>query len=600
MADKPDREPNDAGISIKRLGVWVILIALAAVFGLSFGLPSDSLSFGPQPLARVHGTPIDRDDFTYELNAVTHFLDVPQDERTKELMGLRQQVLEGVVERVVLADAAEKMGLRSVLRDAEELTYNGNLIVLGETYPWLGRNEFNYQSFSRGLLPTLAVSEKNYLEHQRQEILARTVRDLLASTTVVPEAEVRTEYDRAANKLSLRYVRFATAHYAELVDPSPEEIDGYVGQHREELEAAFQSQGGRFTKLPPQVHLRYIKVDKPTPPAEDAEAEVKARFEESRKKARTLISNASKRIDAGEDFRVVARELSQDPATARAGGDYGWVSVQGTGSGLDPLVDQAAATLADNEHSEIIEGEEALWIVRVDGHREGDVPQEDALRELAAERLAQDHGKSLAKQAAAEALLALKGGKSMDELFAAPDALGGGGIEALPLGESPVGMGEPAKPQVRETGLFNKDKTIPGIGAVPELTKAAWQADEKAEVIDDTFEVADGYILAGIDTKEVGSDEGFAEQRDEIFRALAARKARRITSHFAHRRCLEAKGRGDITTNEPKLKALMTYDTRIGVDEAGNAVMKPYSMCERVGTRGGMLNPALMFGGGGR
>jgi parvulin-like peptidyl-prolyl isomerase len=598
MADEPKTPANEGGLSIKRLGVWVILIALAAVFGLSFGLPSDSLSFGPQPLARVHGHALDQDDFTYQLNAMTNFLQVPSDERTQELMGLRQQVLESVVERIVMAQAAEDMGLRAVTRDAEELTYNGNLILLGETFPWLGRSEFNYNMFAKSLLPALAVSEKNYLEHQRQEILARTARDVIAASVVVPEAEVRAEYDKSANKLSLRYVRFSNAHYAELVDPSPEEIDGYVAQHADELEAAFTSQGSRFTKLPKQVRLRYIKVPLPAALPEDADADAKAKFAEAQKAARSRIEDARKRLGA-EDFRVVARELSQDPATARAGGDYGWVSVEGTGSGLDPVVDEAAAKLEDGDTSSILEGEDALWLVHVAGHREGDVPKEVALRELAEERLKQDHGKSLAKQAAEEALLALKGGKSMADLFDTPDALGGGGIESLPIGGDPTASEGPiGQPQMRVTGLFAKDKTIPGIGAVPDLTQAAWEADDKAEVIPEAFEVADGWIVAGIDQKESGSDEGFAEQRDAIARALAESKARRITSHFAHRRCLEAKGRGEITTNDAKIKALMTYDTKIGVDEAGNPVMKPYSMCERVGTRGGMLNPAMMFGAG--
>lgn len=602
MVDEPAAE-QEGGLSIKRLGVWIILLALAAVFGLSFGLPSDSLSFGPQPLARVHGTPIDNDDFTYQLNAITQSVQVPEDERTKELMGFRQQVLEALVERIVLNDAGEAMGLAAVTRDAEELTYSGNFIVLGETFRWLpAKSEFNYQNFAKGLLPAMAVSEKNYLEHQRQEILARTVRDVMSSSMVVPEADIRAEYDKASNKLSLRYVRFANRHYAELVDPTPEEIDGYVSSNRDDLLKQFQSQGSRFTKLPPQVRLRFIKSPLPAAPAEDADDEAKKAHAEKKAAARQRIEDAMKRIDKGEDFRLVARDLSADPSTARGGGDYGWVSVEGTGSGLDPIIDETAAKLEPGENSKIVEGEDALWIVRVDGKREGDVAEDEALRELAEERIKIDHGKDLAKQAASEALLALKGGKTMAEMFDKPDALGGGGIEQLPIDPEigPASAGPVNQPKMRVTGLFNRDKTVPGIGAVPELTNVAWEADEAAEVIDQTFEVNDGFIIAGVDQREKGTDEDFAEQREAIYKALSRVKARKVLSHFAHRRCLEAKGRGDITTNDPKIKTLMTYDTKIGVDEAGNPLMKPYSMCERVGTRGGMLNPAMMLGGGGR
>jgi peptidyl-prolyl cis-trans isomerase D len=596
MAEPNDPPARDGALSLRRLGVWVILVALAAVFGLTFGVPSESLTFGPQPIARVHGEPIDQSDFTYELNAVTHFVAIPEDERTQELMGLRQQVLEGVVERIVLAEAAKQVGLRAVTQDAEELTFNGNLIVLGETYPWMGRAAFNYQAFTNGLLAALGVSEQDYLEIQRQELMARTLRDVLAASTVVPEPDVREEYDRRADKLSLRYVRFSTLHFAELVDPTPTEVEAWIAAHRDELATAFQAQGARFTKLPRQVKLRYIKIVRPAGPPEGADAPTRAEHQRRLAEARERAVTAARRIGKGEEFAAVAREVSEDPTTARAGGSYGWVGIEGTGSGLDPVVDAAAGQLADGQASELLDGEDAWWLVRVDGHREGDVPEDVALRELATERLAQEHGKALAKQAAQEAQLALESGKKMSELFQAPDALGAGGegIEELGTGSSDT------RPLLRVTGLFDKEATIPGIGAVPELAKSAWDADPKAEVLGQVFEVADGWIVAGLERRETGSDEGFAAARTDLYRELAEQKARRLTSHFAHRRCLEAKGRGDISTNEPKIKALMTYDTRLGVDDQGAPVMKPYSMCERVGTRGGLLGPSMMLGGGGR
>ena len=34
---------------------WIILGAIALIFGLQFGLPSDSLSVAPGSLAKVHG-----------------------------------------------------------------------------------------------------------------------------------------------------------------------------------------------------------------------------------------------------------------------------------------------------------------------------------------------------------------------------------------------------------------------------------------------------------------------------------------------------------------------------------------------------------------
>ena len=44
--------------SATSLFAWLILILLAVVFGFSFGLPSDSLTFGKTKFASVHGESI--------------------------------------------------------------------------------------------------------------------------------------------------------------------------------------------------------------------------------------------------------------------------------------------------------------------------------------------------------------------------------------------------------------------------------------------------------------------------------------------------------------------------------------------------------------
>ena len=601
MADEGNEESKPEGMSLRQIGVWVVLILIGLVFGLSFGLPSDALTFGSSPLARVYGTPVDNDDFGYQLRAVSAIAKIPEDERIAEMMGVREEILDASVERLVLNAEGESMGLATVKRDAEMLSANGHLIVLGITVDYLRGPAFNYDDFKNRILNgLLQVSEQRYLEYQRQEIMARTVRDLMAASTVVPDSRLREEYDKTANKLSLRYVRFSARDYGLLHDPTPEEIDGYVAAHKGELSTTFSSQGARFTKLPKQVRLRFIKIDKPAAAPDDADAETKAAVATKLAEATARATAVKKRIDGGEDFRKVAREVSTDDGTRRGGGDYGWVSVEGTGSGLDPAIDEAAKSLAVDAMSDVVEGEDGLYLVRVDGTREGDVPESDALRELAAEALAKEHGRALAKQAANEAVLALKNGKKFADLFDTPDALGATspGIEALPLGdEAPSGEATPTdKPVMRETGLFPKDGSIPGIGANPELSQAAWAADAKAEVIDKVFDIPEGFLIAGIDKKDTGTDEDFAEQREELFRQVAEDKYRRLASKWAQRRCTEARARGRLVPNDSKIEALMTYDTPEPEDGVG---LRPYTICDRVGNRGGMLMGPQLFGGGG-
>jgi parvulin-like peptidyl-prolyl isomerase len=500
---------------------------------------------------------------------------IPKDERFQQLMGLKEEVLDATVEREVLAHAAGELGLAATTQDAEDLVMKGQVIVLGDAYDWLGDLPFNYDIFKKSFLRSLQASEANYLETQRRELLARTVRDLLESSVAVSEGEVRELYQSRANKLSLRYARYESAEFADLVDPSQAEIEAWVADHREELEQQFATQGSRFTKLPKQARLWVIEQPKST----DAEA---------LQAARKNLADARKRIQGGTDFRTVAREVSSHD-TARSGGAYGWVS-EDSASGLDPVVDEASSQLEVGELSEVLEGESSLYLVRVTGRREGDVPVEEALPELATEAVKQDKALATAKRAAERDLAAIKAGKPLTEVFALP----GGGIEDLGV-DGEAARGDPTRPgkaELRETGLFSKDDAVPGLGPMPDLVDAAWASDPDAPLLDQVFESGEAFVVAGLEEKEEASDEGFTEARAELYTALAKRKGQQVTSHFAERHCLEAKARGDIVPTPERIERVVVYDVTTE-DGKQPPEMQPYRVCDRVGNRGGFLRSGL-------
>jgi peptidyl-prolyl cis-trans isomerase D len=361
------------------------------------------------------------------------------------------------------------------------------------------------------------------------------------------------------------------------------------------LEQQYESQGTRFTKLPKQVRLRFIEVRKP----EEGSGEKDAN------EARRRASKARARVRAGEDFRQVAREVSEETVSARRGGDYGWVSIEGTGSGLDAVVDEAVETLEDGAVSEVLEGTESFFIVRVEGRREGDVDKAEAFRELAAEAVQAERGKALAKQAAEEALLAVQEGKRLTDLFQTPDALDATdpAIEDMASSDHPdklVPIAHAGKPLIQITGPFPRHAQVPGLGQNPELVEAAWAADPTEELMPKVFEITTGWVLAGVESKETATDEAYAEARKELYASMMERKAGKMTARWAARRCLEAKGRGEIVGNQKKITRLMTYETKLAVDEKGQRQLRPYAVCDRVGNRGGLLRPgiAALAGGG--
>jgi peptidyl-prolyl cis-trans isomerase D len=564
---------------------WLILGALALAFGLSFGLPSDSLTFGEKPIVEVHGNAITKDDFQLQYTLVRGFVGVPKDPRMQQMMGVKEEVLESAIEREVLAAAAEDIGLSATQIDAEDLVASGHIVVLGDTRMWTDLDQFNYKLF-QNFLRGLQVSENRYYELQRREFLARTLRDVLRSSVVVPESEVRAAYDEQANQLSLRYARYEIQPYADLVDASEDDVAKWVEEHGDELKKTLETQGSRFAKLPKQARVGVIEVAKP-------EAEDEAKLAEAKAK----IETARARVAGGEDFRTVAREVSEHE-TAPRGGDFGWVSV-GSGTGIDPVIDEKLAELDGDAVTEVLEGESAFYVVRVSGQREGDVPEEDALLELAEEAFKEARGKELARKAAEEDRDAVLGGKAVGEVFDAAALGESGGIEDAPVeGEEGAesAKGDRPKAQLRETGLFAKGGQIPGLGLMPELVDAAWASDPETPLLPEVYDVQGALVVAGLQKKEEASDAGYQEVRSELYLQLWRRKGMMVTANYAERRCLEAKGTGEIVVTEETVKSMVTYDTPEG---EAPPELQPYNVCDRVGNQGGLLRAGQLARAGG-
>ncbi|HVH97947.1 MAG TPA: SurA N-terminal domain-containing protein [Enhygromyxa sp.] len=585
------------------LVAWLILGILAIAFVFTFGLPSDQVSLGQNGLVKVHGEPVGNEDFVYQTQAIARVIGLPEGEEA-QTFGVREEVLEAVIERLVLGHVGEELGLMTETRDAEMLTKDGFRLVLDEDvpYPWAGGQPFDYQQF-KAWLTDFGVSEARYLEIQRQELLARQVRDLLMASTTISEPELWAAYEKDNNQLSLSYVRFPSSDYADLVDPTDAEIDAWMTEHEAELAESWELNQPRFLKLPPQVDLRLIAINKPIAPPPGSDAELVADHEARMAAAKASAEAARKRIvEGGEPFATVARELSQHADTARSGGRFGWTIITEPGSGLDPIIDSSAATLADAAVSEVIEGEESFYVIMVAGHREGDVPEDLAKRELAAEAVRSARGKELAQREADEALLAIKEGATLDQLFAKKPALGqdGENIEDYPLGSNPDG-GAVAKPdrKIDETGLFTYGEAVPGIGAHPGLTNAAWESDPNAAIIPEVFVVPGGFLLAKVEERKVADKAGFADARAELYQRLILQRANSVLVQFAKHQCYLSKARVDIRINDKAVDQLMSYDGQLMKDEKGVRLTPPYRVCARVGERGGALRLQMALRGRG-
>jgi peptidyl-prolyl cis-trans isomerase D len=546
---------------------------IVVAFGFSFGLPDDSLSFGKQGLARAYGESISREEYSYQTRMSAFVLRVaPREESDQKRIRWRENVLDAVVERRVFANLAEKMGLAASVRDAEELTTKGQWMAFGISSNTTDE-AFSYKWFTRSLLPQVQASERAYLEFQRQELLARDLRDLVNAHAFVSDAEQRIAYEAATDFATVAYVLFDPKKFSEIADPSPSEIDAYVAAHASELETAYEAAANRFKAMPSSVDLWFLSRRKnPSDPDPSSENGAKAQSEAARA-----------RIKAGESFAKVARELSEDSATALSGGHYGWVDLAAAkgaleAMALDEAVVTAAATLGNEGVSEVIEGKDAFFVVAVTGERSGDVEKSQAIRELAQEAVRREKGARLASEAADRInadVIAQQ--KPLEEILRAANLV----PAEMQLGPGcDLGIDVKTSPQVR------RDGEIYGVGKFPAEVSALFALPAGKVAVPESKPIAQNeksMVLTLVERKKP-TDEEFLEARKQRVERWHEAKAQHYIKVLGHSECLAARGRGDIKPNEPLIKRLMTYDN---AKDQGDGSMSSYNMCNDVGAAAG-------------
>jgi hypothetical protein len=73
--------------SLKTVIVWIFLGVLALGFGLSFGLPSDAITCGAEPIAKAYGNNILDEDYQYQFQAISLVLPIPRTRSSRRRWG---------------------------------------------------------------------------------------------------------------------------------------------------------------------------------------------------------------------------------------------------------------------------------------------------------------------------------------------------------------------------------------------------------------------------------------------------------------------------------------------------------------------------------
>ena len=470
----------------------VLMVAsICLVFILQFGGPQAEgcTAKRTQFLAEVYGDPITEGEYRAG-ERLAGFDRYP--EPLVQQLRLRELVLEGLVERKLLAREARRLGLRM-----SEDQVMSRFVEEGKVYLSLGvqapagmqsseltlplarddKGAFDKEAAKRFIQFHLRRSVGEFADAQVEEALAYQMRSLIAASVDVSTSEIWEAFRRERDKATLSYLRFSPQYFADNLKLDEAKLEAWSKKNQSQIDQAYAAQKTRFTKLEKQVRARHILIK-----AENGDDDA------AKAKARATALSLMKQAKAGADFASLAKAHSQDQGSARKGGDLGF-NPKGR---MVEAFDKVQFALKPGEISEPVESEYGFHIIRVEALREGDVPVTEAKRELAEELYRKEQGKAMATQAAKEALKALKSGKSL-ETIASQYA---GEASKAGAGKEDAAESDPLAPGLQTTEPFGwNDNPIPGAADSAPLLRAAFSLSEQKPLPNEPLKLGEDYLV---------------------------------------------------------------------------------------------------------
>ena len=377
---------------------------------------------------------------------------------------------------------------------------------------------FSKQRYER-MLANQGIRPAEFEYNLKQEIIANQYREAIRRTAAATAGGLNQAYMLEGQQRQFRYIVLPLQSFSEGLEITDQEIEDYYASHREsfmtpervklqylELDAAnldpgvavdeqavqtlYNEQSAKYV-TPEERRARHILIG--LLPDADEEATSAAR-----EKSRAIVA----RLDAGESFEELAKELSEDPGSAANGGDLGYF---GRGV-MDPEFEKAVFALQQGERSQPVKSAFGYHVIElVDIKPEVAIPLQDVREELIDQLLAEERGDLFYEQFEILSSLA----------FEEPDSLQGA-AEALQL-------------ELRESDWISKNGAS-GIAESAAIIEAAFSEDvllngNNSAPVEIT---PDHIVVLRILEHEEASQQSLEEVRADVEQLARDKKAREL------------------------------------------------------------------------
>ncbi|MFL5784279.1 MAG: SurA N-terminal domain-containing protein, partial [Bacteriovoracaceae bacterium] len=308
-------------------------------------------------VAMVDGTEITTKEYRMALSRQVEFFNQMMGgngmtEKQMEQMGIKESVLNSLIQLKLILNTADKMGfvvsLDEVKNEIRKMPY------------FQTNNQFDVNLY-RNALQANGYVPTQFEELVRNDSKQKKVEELFSSS-ILSENHVRDVMKFKNHVVTVQGVKVSRQSLAPLVSVSEKEIKDYVANpaNKKALDEAYSDNASRYNKAE-EVKASHILIT-----GDDAKALDKAK--EIRAKVTT------------KNFGDIAKKETQDPTGKNNGGDLGWFSA----GRMVPEFEKVAFTMKPGEISQPVKTQFGYHIIYVqDKHAAESKPQESVKEELA-------------------------------------------------------------------------------------------------------------------------------------------------------------------------------------------------------------------------